>query len=73
MRLLSKTQLKKLALVGLIPSLTACAFAPGMRMDQRHAADMVETGDISALKKITPELLKSEKALHGFSVTPHDD
>lgn len=70
MRLLSKTQLKKLALIGLIPSLTACAFAPGMRMDQRHVADMVETGDISVLKKITPELLKSEKALRAQQASP---
>ena len=70
MRLLSKTQLKKLALIGLIPSLTACAFAPGMRMDQRHVADMVETGDISALKKITPEFLKSEQALRAQQASP---
>ena len=58
MRSLTKTCLKKFGVVGLIPLLGACAYAPGMRMSERYAVQMAESGDVSAVKNITLELLQ---------------
>ena len=63
MRVLTKICLKRLVVVGLIPLLNACVFAPGMRMSEQHAVEMAESGDVSAVKAITPELLQAEKTL----------
>src|SRR5437879_814480 len=65
MRFLSKTHLKRWAVVGSIPLFAACAFAPGMRMEKKYASASEPTRADSAvtptLKAITPQLLQAEK------------
>ncbi|GAC1413102.1 MAG: hypothetical protein NVSMB6_15040 [Burkholderiaceae bacterium] len=61
MHFLSKTLLKRLGIVGLIPLMTACAFAPGMRMEEKYASAPADSGVKPVLKAITPQLLQAEK------------
>lgn len=63
MQFFSKTYLKRWGVVGLIPVLAACVFAPGMRMDEKYVIGQDEAGAISNLKPITPQLLQTEKTL----------
>jgi len=61
----SRIHLLKMAiLAGLIPAIAACAVAPGMHMDNSHAAGQTEPGALVAnLKPITPELVQSERIM----------
>lgn len=61
MQFLSKTHLKRWGVVGLIPLLAACAFAPGMRMEEKYVSKPVESGVTPVLKPITVQLLQAEK------------
>ena len=69
MYFLSKTAFKRWGVVGLISLLTACAYAPGMRMDKQSVAlqeqnqksESVDSSVTPVLKTITPQLLQAEK------------
>lgn len=63
MRFFSKTHLKWWGVVGLIPMLAACAFAPGMRMDDKSATGQADSGATPTLKQITPQLLQAERTI----------
>lgn len=74
MYFLSRTAIKRWGIViGLIPLLSACAYAPGMRMDKQNvsqtlsdqdreqASQSAAPGVTPVLKSITPQLLQAEK------------
>ena len=61
MQFLSKAPLKMWAIAALAPVLTACSFAPGMRLNGESAAMQVDSGSISKLVAITPALLRAER------------
>lgn len=63
MQFFSKIHLKRWTMAGLIPVLAACAFAPGMRMDEQSASGQADSGSTPTLKLITPQLLQAEKAI----------
>lgn len=63
MHFLSKTHLKRWGVVGLIPLLVACAFAPGMRIDDQYASGQADSGAMPTLKPITLQLLKTERTI----------
>ncbi|MGZ9710876.1 polysaccharide biosynthesis/export family protein [Glaciimonas sp. GNP009] len=61
MHFLSKVTFKKMALVGLIPWLAACALAPGMHMDKKYISEPPVSDVKPTFKQITPDLLQAEK------------
>ncbi|KAF3996189.1 hypothetical protein HAV38_20145 [Glaciimonas immobilis] len=65
MHCLSTTRLKRWAILGLIPLFTACALAPGMRMEKKYISEdaPADSGVRPILKVITPQLLQADKAM----------
>src|SRR5450830_107250 len=63
MHFLSKAVLKILSVTGVFFLLSACMFAPGMRMDQQYSFASDDAVVVPVLKSITPQLLLAEKAL----------
>lgn len=63
MHFFSKIHLKRWGVVGLIPLLAACAYAPGMRMNEKYATGQAGSGAMPTLKTITPQLLQTERTI----------
>src|SRR5687768_14315293 len=75
MRFLSKNCPEWWAVVGMLPLLASCAFAPGMRMatgaEPAPVVDSAETPGVTPVfKAITPQLLQAENTLREQDVNP---
>jgi polysaccharide biosynthesis/export protein len=71
MRFLPKNRLTWWGLVGTIPLLAACAFAPGMRLEKTvEPVPSADSGVTPIFKSITPQLLQAEKAQREQHSTP---
>jgi polysaccharide export outer membrane protein len=62
MQFLAKNHLKRWGIVALLPVLTACSLAPGMRMDDKYAnAKTDAAAEAAGMKHITLELVQAER------------